>query len=181
MRWNLFFILFIGLVSFSLSQDKPEQKSSAAVQTAQTQYTCPMHSDYRSDKPGECPTCGMTLVAVNDQTKDNMKTMPMKKHGMTMGAQNDSAAKAQKMQAMRELIKKKFELMKEGRYHCCIDGACNHCVAEGGCTCGDDIKNGRPICEECYMGWLNGDGMVEGIDIKNIKHEGPDKNENKKD
>jgi Cu2+-exporting ATPase len=27
-----------------------------------TMYTCPMHPDVRSDKPGSCPKCGMTLV-----------------------------------------------------------------------------------------------------------------------
>jgi hypothetical protein len=25
-------------------------------------YTCPMHPDVRSSKPGKCPKCGMTLV-----------------------------------------------------------------------------------------------------------------------
>jgi ribosomal protein S27AE len=25
-------------------------------------YSCPMHTDYISDKPGKCPKCGMTLV-----------------------------------------------------------------------------------------------------------------------
>jgi hypothetical protein len=25
-------------------------------------YTCPMHPEVRSDKPGQCPKCGMTLV-----------------------------------------------------------------------------------------------------------------------
>jgi len=28
---------------------------------AATVYTCPMHPDYRSDHPGNCPVCGMTL------------------------------------------------------------------------------------------------------------------------
>jgi hypothetical protein len=29
-------------------------------------YTCPMpeHSDVRSDKPGHCPQCGMTLIPI---------------------------------------------------------------------------------------------------------------------
>jgi hypothetical protein len=29
-------------------------------------YTCPMpeHSDVKSDKPGNCPKCGMTLIPV---------------------------------------------------------------------------------------------------------------------
>ena len=31
---------------------------------AATVYTCPMHPDYRSDHPGDCPSCGMALEAV---------------------------------------------------------------------------------------------------------------------
>ena len=30
--------------------------------TAQATYTCPMHPEVQSDKPGDCPKCGMTLV-----------------------------------------------------------------------------------------------------------------------
>src|SRR3954464_1251684 len=26
-------------------------------------YTCPMHPHYKSDRPGDCPSCGMRLVA----------------------------------------------------------------------------------------------------------------------
>lgn len=33
------------------------------VDMADKQYTCPMHADVRSDKPGKCPKCGMQLVA----------------------------------------------------------------------------------------------------------------------
>jgi Cu(I)/Ag(I) efflux system membrane fusion protein len=31
---------------------------------AATDYTCPMHPDYHSDHPGDCPICGMRLEAV---------------------------------------------------------------------------------------------------------------------
>lgn len=34
----------------------PEKKKEVAV------YTCPMHPEVKSDKPGNCPKCGMTLV-----------------------------------------------------------------------------------------------------------------------
>ena len=30
---------------------------------AATLYTCPMHPDYHSDHPGDCPICGMRLEA----------------------------------------------------------------------------------------------------------------------
>jgi len=30
-------------------------------------YTCPMHPDVVSDKPGKCPKCGMDLVAKNQE------------------------------------------------------------------------------------------------------------------
>ena len=33
------------------------------------QYTCPMHAEVVSDKPGSCPKCGMTLVPVEDKGK----------------------------------------------------------------------------------------------------------------
>ncbi len=47
---------------------------------AATVYTCPMHPDYRSDHPGDCPICGMRLTAVPaDATTDGdaaARTLP---------------------------------------------------------------------------------------------------------
>ena len=50
------------------------------VQEAAQQYYCPMHPDYHSDKPGDCPICGMRLVPVNEKDAEqdsasHVKTM----------------------------------------------------------------------------------------------------------
>jgi len=34
-------------------------------------YVCPMHPDVQSDKPGECPKCGMTLKSAASGTHDH--------------------------------------------------------------------------------------------------------------
>jgi hypothetical protein len=48
------------------------------VKPAKVQYTCPMHPDVLSDKPGKCPKpgCGMTLVK-KEPTKKKADTMKM--------------------------------------------------------------------------------------------------------
>ncbi len=39
-------------------------------ETKKTIYHCPMHPNYTSYKPGECPICGMTLVPVEEEHKE---------------------------------------------------------------------------------------------------------------
>lgn len=61
--------LSMGLIMFGMGKmgGMNNQGAQMAQQGAQagagTQYTCPMHPDVRSDKPGKCPKCGMNLVA----------------------------------------------------------------------------------------------------------------------
>ncbi len=45
------------------------------MQVVQNTYTCPMHPDVVSDKPGKCPKCGMNL---NLSKKEQMKMEVMK-------------------------------------------------------------------------------------------------------
>ena len=37
---------------------------AARTEAAKTQYQCPMHPTYVSDRPGQCPICKMDLVPI---------------------------------------------------------------------------------------------------------------------
>jgi hypothetical protein len=56
------FVLFTTLIFNSCGNSQPKEKPAAAKEVAKVQYTCPMHPEVVSDKPGNCPKCGMTLV-----------------------------------------------------------------------------------------------------------------------
>lgn len=47
---------------FAYGTSRPHRSGAADVSAhAATGYTCPMHPDYHSDHPGDCPICGMHL------------------------------------------------------------------------------------------------------------------------
>lgn len=60
----LLVVAMVGtMIVTGCSNTKPAAKAEttgAAVQGVQ--YTCPMHPEVISDKPGKCPKCGMDLV-----------------------------------------------------------------------------------------------------------------------
>ena len=48
---------------------KSPPSASPAPQLAAADWTCPMHPEIHTDKPGQCPKCGMTLVKKEGATK----------------------------------------------------------------------------------------------------------------
>ena len=58
------------------SSEKPAEAKtdSLSSQTAGAGYTCPMHPEIKSDKPGTCSICKMDLVKDSDLGSDSMMT-----------------------------------------------------------------------------------------------------------
>lgn len=49
--------------------------------TDQVVYTCPMHPEIKSNKPGNCPICGMKLVPLNSKSiKSEPEAIPIKQN-----------------------------------------------------------------------------------------------------
>lgn len=58
----------------STQKVKPKIKADVPMKTGKSSvevYTCPMHPEVVSDKPGNCPKCGMKLVKQNTKTEAN--------------------------------------------------------------------------------------------------------------
>ena len=63
--WYLFFLLAL-IVAGCNTKSRNESKQEVIVRQ---QYRCPMHHEIVRDKPGNCPICGMDLVAFGGEEK----------------------------------------------------------------------------------------------------------------
>ena len=66
-----FVILFAGATTFA--QTKPDTTKQQKHAIKAQKYTCTMHPEVVTDKPGKCPKCGMTLVAVKKKAAKSKK------------------------------------------------------------------------------------------------------------
>ncbi len=56
------FVLLSAFIFSSCGQSNTKEKAATEKEVASVQYTCPMHPEVITDKPGDCPICGMALV-----------------------------------------------------------------------------------------------------------------------
>jgi hypothetical protein len=65
-------ILFSAATVFAARTTNPVSdttKTKKVKPAPKVQYTCTMHPEVLSDKPGKCPKCGMTLVKKTGKKK----------------------------------------------------------------------------------------------------------------
>lgn len=76
MRYKPYIIIFLFIVSLASvggayywhhSHHGRSNESRITIHESRHLYHCPMHPNYISDKPGECPICGMDLVPVEEE------------------------------------------------------------------------------------------------------------------
>ena len=73
---SILLLVSLALTVIYLSKGKSESKKM---------YHCPMHPDYISDRPGDCPICGMKLVPIEKENgEDDSKEGKHKRHNETM-------------------------------------------------------------------------------------------------
>lgn len=63
-------------MSLSVQAQTKTKADAAKTKTVKVLYTCKMHPEVISDKPGKCPKCGMTLVK-KTETKKSSGTLKM--------------------------------------------------------------------------------------------------------
>jgi len=73
----ILFIVLEGTLTTFAQTAKDTLPKGKTDTTMKTVYTCPMHPDVTSDKPGKCPKCGMTLVAKKVKADKAVYTCPM--------------------------------------------------------------------------------------------------------
>ncbi|MFQ6042326.1 MAG: heavy-metal-associated domain-containing protein, partial [Candidatus Poribacteria bacterium] len=75
----------------------------------------------------------------------------------------------------KQLEKVKAALAKDGKYSCCINPTCDFCALTARmCPCAKNLSQNKPVCPECLAGWKSGQGVLKGVDAKNVKM-APDK------
>jgi len=164
MRWAsiviaIVFISLLGLAPYTRTRESQEKEKTGSVSHQQHDievYTCPMHPDVKSDKPGKCPKCGMSLVLAEEKGEATAKS-----------SEQELSGKEKALLAKKLLAEAKEDLV----YHCCLYDPCDRCgLDHQSCSCSKDLRSGKGVCSDCYAGWQTGQGKdIPGMTKDKVK------------
>jgi hypothetical protein len=60
-----FFAVLFSMTFIACNSSTPKSSAAESKAAEKAIYTCTMHPEVRSDKPGKCPKCGMELVKMD--------------------------------------------------------------------------------------------------------------------
>jgi cytochrome oxidase Cu insertion factor (SCO1/SenC/PrrC family) len=90
MRGLSLFCAFMSLVAPVLTSAPITAQTRQTAEQKAGRYTCPMHREITTDKPGSCPKCGMALRSVGDSVKRG--TVTANTAGLGAGAAHRTSA-----------------------------------------------------------------------------------------
>lgn len=105
-------VLFLAGCYITFAQSDKAEKSQKKTTPAkiQTTYSCPMHPDVTSNKPGKCTKCNMDLVG---SKKEQMKKDVMKTYTCTMHSEVTSEKPGTCPKCDKKLVEKEPSSSKE--------------------------------------------------------------------
>jgi hypothetical protein len=155
-------IVLIALLGLGMHGRAQQSQGNGKAESARHQqhdkevYTCPMHPDVKSDKPGKCPKCGMSLVL--SEAKGEV---------VSQSSDQELSGKEKALKAKKLLEEAKEDLV----YNCCLSIPCDRCALDHqSCSCSKDLRTGKGVCSDCYAGWQMGQGKdIPGITKDKVK------------
>ena len=85
MKKSIFITLITAVLLVTLNacnNSTPKNTAIEANASEKTLYTCSMHPEVQSDKPGDCPVCGMPLIIQEHADSTHMHNQSDSMHKM---------------------------------------------------------------------------------------------------
>jgi len=71
--YSLIIVAGLAFAGTSFNNAYGQTPKTTETKAKAVKYTCPMHPEVITNKPGKCPKCGMTLVVKKEVKKDATK------------------------------------------------------------------------------------------------------------